>query len=240
MSYMIENLEYRFREDEDKRRAGLFEIDAPKVFIDGVTSAYGPMLTEVRTTPAQSILQRTYDGDGGVNLWFDLDMLGRGWKGQPADRAVRVLAMAAQIDAVANLQGIGDPRIRFTAPFVRYAPDDFGVSFTQPQGDERVTATRIEDGMLRAAALLRMNPTKVDDRAHIRAVYSNENGLSLRTRRDSRGDVLSTDPDATPKNGRIEMIGNSYYTDDRKEAQARLIALIGIISALDPIRSPEN
>lgn len=235
---MIEHLEYRFRESPDKRRPGLFEIAAPKRLVDLVTSGYGPMLDETRANAVQKLVQRTYDGEGGITLWFDLDMLGRGWKGKSEDRAQRALALAAQLDVVATSKGMADPRIHFTAPYVRYAPDDFSVSFVQPQGDPRVTAIRIEEGMWRAAALLPSGPT--NNRDHIRAVYSNDNGSSLRTRRDSGGDVLSIDPDATPEPGRIEMIGNTYYMDEKKEAQARLIALIGIISALDPIHSPEN
>jgi|GEM_PF-1528927 len=231
---MIENLEYRLRDPDDNHPAGRFEVDASKVFIDGVTSGYGPMLDETRRDSVHNLLAKTYDGEGRITVGFDIDMYGRGWKPDPLQRAHRVLAMLGQIEAAAARQGVNDPRIRFTVPFEQFASDKFTISFAQPQGTEQAAAAKIQAGMFRAAGLLPFNG--VSAVGHIKADYDADNGFSLYSRKD--GFIVPTmwsDLAATPEDGRVELVSGPAPVGTERLAQARLVALIGIIWALDPI-----
>ena len=236
---MIENLEYRFHKADDTHRVGFLEIGAPKLFIDYVRSSQGAMHDEVNSDPARGVIKQTYDGDGGLNLGFDLDMHGLGWRGQAADRAIRALAAIQQLNMVAHRRGIADPRINFTPPLGIIGPV-FKVSFVRPDGDEETTAAKIGVGMLEGAISLRRVGEKRDEREYVRATYSAAAGFSLYSRRESSDPILSSTLYEEPGNHLVELVSDRTQGAIRKEAPARLIALIGIISALDPIHSPEN
>jgi hypothetical protein len=184
----------------------------------------------------QRVVTRSFDGEGGVTLKFNYDEVGRGYTGQPEARANSVFNVLTQLSGVAQRANMADPRIAIThevSPARRWSK--LGVSFDRPVGvEDEELAEKLQAGMLQAAALLRLNRTQDIDQENIGVFNFERSGLVLRARGLGVFPVLAANR-FTPRNpDRIELSGEAQLSDTT-ENHARLIALSGIISVLDPI-----
>jgi hypothetical protein len=239
---MAEGLVYRFKEETD--RGTPIEVTAPKSLVDDVTSRYGALHRDTRERKGRRVHGRHYDGQGNVTLDFDLNTNGIPYfEGEAHLRSIVTLEVLADLDMAAQRRGLEDSRVNFilSPPRRSYledfttsdlADDFFRVSFEDPNpdGDPVETAQKIQAGMKRAADLWLMYNTR-DHGLLVDARYDfSAPGYELRMgpfRAD--GVVLSADPTVEPTPGRINL-----FDPNRKSAEERLAALVGIISALNP------
>lgn len=238
---MTEGLTYRFKEDAG--RGTPLEIIGPKRLIDEATfSPQGPLHSDAKAAPGQSVLGRHYDGQGNVTLDFELESNGIPYFHGPAHiRSRKTLEIVAQLDAFAHRHDAADPRITISLSPVERTygvseEDCFGILFERPHGEAAELAARIQSGMVRAAKPLYL----YESRDHSTGVYCtvvDELGLNLTMgpRREDEQLIMATDLAVSSPEGRIDLLGAQ-----NRSPEERLTALLGVIFALDPITSPEN
>lgn len=245
---MRDRLEYRLV-GPAKSREGLIEIAAPKDIVDGATSLSldSPLLRELRAAPSLKVMTRSFDSQGRVIISFDLEKLPNGYfSGPVAERSARTLDLITYLDMYANRRGAPDPRISIRSSRASRAlglpeeegahlMDMFRVSFERPKVDDDSLVERIRFGMVWAAKNLHLHqPIGVNDQM-ISVSLSEQTGLVLGTHGADQFPVLEADLEAETKEGRIELSGDSLGARRGNDSHSRLVALVGVMRALDPL-----
>lgn len=239
---MVKTIEYHSVGSEMHGITGL-EIRTPEGFLHRVASQPGPILDDLKAPNTRKVLWSGRDQQGIPMLGFDFAAMGRGYSGQPFDRSARAMAMVSQIEHVAALDDITDPRFQLRGmrtPWSDFDRDPLEVSFEAPTTDLDGLAERVRDGMLRAARNLRLYQTQADDKRFIhvgtvgggevlavRAEYVNANPVLLKGGLVEEG--LGTAPRVVLRGERDGALMPS------RMRHARLVAIAGIISTLRPL-----
>lgn len=245
MTTMTDRLEYRLVGPAKRQRGGSIEIAAPKALVDGATAMRGPLLDHVRAPRTHKVMSTTYDGQGGALISFDLNNLAQSYySGSSAERSLKTLDIITHLDGYAHRQGIPDPRLTIGTSHIGADPDasfysreldDFRISFEHPAVDDATLAENIRVGMVWAAGNLYLHSSERESEEQVSVHYTDHSGLVMRARGVQQFPVFASDRRATPPEGRIEVAGAPTQPGNAKEAHARLVGLIGIVRALDPL-----
>jgi hypothetical protein len=226
----------------------VIEIAAPKDLLHSARGRMGPMLDEVKRDPKTAVMTTSPDPEGGMMLNFGLATIGDNpHKGSRLQRVSHALEIIVQLDRLAAKYDQVDPRISIFGELDKENwTHDFAVSFERPaDADDAAVAEKIRAGMFRAAKLLKLYvPTYNMPSDYVRAIDDPE-GLYLdivtghytdqetRSGHSIRTKILaSSTTNEDPNAHRIELIGKYKLSGD----DAKLTALAGILSTLDPIR----
>jgi hypothetical protein len=237
---MTKKLEYIFK--SDSTRGTPLEIRGSKTFIDeALAASAGPLNDGARAGEGDRFFWRTADGDGNAILDFDMSARSTYFRGGANRLSSRTLLAISQLDRYAQRRNAGDPRINIiSGPIessgsfhrVQVEDDNFGITFEQPnvKGSEELAA-KIHAGMVRAAKVTFLYETGHHSRLTVANVLDDgviEINMGPFPHMQRRP-ILVSQP--VVAGDRVEFRGVHGYGADHE----RLVALLGIISVLEPI-----
>ena len=238
---MTTGLRYNFKEETS--RGTPLEVTTPKSLYDLVASGHGPLHTNILGNPNRHVFGKRFDKDDPDNVTLDFSLSSNGlsyFHGPAHQRSAITLEIIAQLDMAANRHDLSDPRVSMAlSPLGRHAggalqfaggEEFFKVSFEQPKIDPGATTGKIKRGMIQAADLWHMYDG-TDHSVSAAVTATDEGHLDLRMGMHSADRlILTTDRAAQLQEGRVNL-----YDPLRNEPEQRLAALVGVISALDPV-----
>lgn len=239
---MKDRIEYRCRPEDGRRNGYHLEIVTTKKIADYVTAAHGPMLDQIREPETRRVVTREYHGDGELSLIFGRPS-SRGWTGTPVDRAADIMGVVAQIDAVAKREGWSDPRLQLLSEETDATEGFFPLvepilSFERPAGGDEELVAKIHRGLVLAAKPLPYDRGFSSTNSGItRADIDAERGLRITIGESNTRHIFKEGVrPGSESDARIELHGEPVASHDRYAAHARILAITGIVSALDPLQ----
>lgn len=237
---MVDGIEYRFAQPEDRRRRASLEVDVPADFFRDVLLA-GRVAAELTYPAGETIIERRGGAEGRITLGFlHTGMVGP-WEGRLRD----VLGLVSDIDIAAAVHDVSDPRIHTFGAYSEgnpWAVDEagrgshFGFSFQKPEGSREVVLEKLRTGMTNAATMQVNNSkghiSRKDAAKTVTVKRSNNFGLELIVDGEKAQSMLRER--VALDTGRIA-VGSVEYGSPYYNAQGYAITFAGVVAALDPI-----